>query len=151
MPAKAKLLAERDFQKQVEDLADLYHWWHYHTHISIGSEEGYPDLHFWHPQVQRSFYAELKREDEEPADRQRNTIWSMRAAGLVVYVWWEHDLPEIQRVLSRTIPPANVIPTGPMGQGMKPIAPVGGLVVEGALIRLLHARRARRSRNKPRT
>ena len=37
-------IPERDFMQQIVDLADVRGWWHYHTHDSQRSEEGFPDL-----------------------------------------------------------------------------------------------------------
>ena len=42
-PPKPQRIAEKDFQKQVLELAKLYRWHAYHPALSKWSERGWPD------------------------------------------------------------------------------------------------------------
>lgn len=91
-------LSERDFQRQVLDLARIYRWRAYHPMLSKWSERGFPDLTLVRPP--RLIFAELKR------DRGQTTIhqdeWAQLLAGcpgVEYYLWRPSDLDAIALVL----------------------------------------------------
>jgi len=79
-------------------VAKLLGWWPiYHTRISLGSNQGYPDLHM--VRGGRSVFAELKRMGKGPTASQELWLERLRSAGHEAYLWRPSDLPEIERVL----------------------------------------------------
>jgi hypothetical protein len=91
-------MTEGQLQRHVLQLAGLCGWLTYHTHDSRRSEAGFPDL--VGVRADRLFFAELKREDEEPTRPQE--LW-LSALGRVhpdVYLWRPSDWPQIQQLLT---------------------------------------------------
>jgi hypothetical protein len=94
MPA----ITEREFQRQVTDLADLLGWAFYHPQLSKWSERGWPDLALVRPP--RLVFAELKRESGKTTPHQDRWLGLLRGVpGVEVFLWRPSDLETIADVL----------------------------------------------------
>ena len=89
-------MTEKDWQKQVVDLAKILGWRVYHPFLSKWSEKGWPDLALVRERV---VYAELKRENGKVSPSQVEWIYALTAAGQEVYVWRPSDFDEVARIL----------------------------------------------------
>jgi len=95
-------LSEKDWQRQVVELARLVGWQHvYHTHDSRRSAHGFPDLALVR---ERLILVELKRETTRPTDAQTDWLTALAAAGAEVYLWRPSDLDEIGQILAGRVP-----------------------------------------------
>lgn len=91
---------EREFQRQVTELARLHGWRVYSVPDSRRStEKGYPDLTLWHPTHKRFMFAELKRDIGKLRPEQAVVIAELVGCGHTVFVWRPKDWPEIESVL----------------------------------------------------
>lgn len=92
-------VSEAEWQTRVVDFAEANGWQVYHTHSSIGSQKGFPDLVM--VRVPTVAYAELKREDGTATPEQ--VVWAdkLRRSGQVVYLWRPSHWPVVQQVLGR--------------------------------------------------
>lgn len=97
MVTQAPAMTEKEWQKQVVDLARALGWRTYHPWLSIRSERGWPDLALFKPG--RFLLAELKRETGDVSPAQESMIADLRAAGVTVYVWRPSDWDEVVEVL----------------------------------------------------
>jgi len=88
---------EVSFQADVDDRAEKLGWIHYHTHNSRGSDKGFPDL--CAVRGNRTIFAELKREGENPTPKQKMWLEALEKAGQEVYLWRPSDWSEIEKVL----------------------------------------------------
>ncbi len=95
---KLPKIAEKDWQEQVEQLAELFGWRKYHTWRSIKSDPGFPDLVLLRPP--RLIFAELKIEGKEPTPAQYDWLHGIAASGKEAYVWYPADLEMVTRILS---------------------------------------------------
>jgi hypothetical protein len=96
------VVAERDFQAAVVELARLSGWRCYHTYDSRRSAHGFPDLVL--VRDGRLLFAELKSERGRVTADQRAWLSLLEGCpGVEVYVWrpLASSWPEIERVLSR--------------------------------------------------
>ena len=94
------LLTERDFQRQVVELARLHGWRVYSIPDSRRStEKGYPDLTLWHAKRKEVVFAELKTNKGKLRPEQVTVHAEMQSCGLTVYVWRPEGWDEIERVL----------------------------------------------------
>ena len=92
-------LSERDFQRQVVELAELTGWRTYHTYDSRNSHPGFPDLVL--VRAPRLIFAELKRERGRVAAAQREWAEDLEACpGVEYYLWRPSDWDEIKQVLT---------------------------------------------------
>ena len=100
-------MKEKDFQKQVIQLAELLGWVVYHfsdsrrqvspgVFVGDSGAAGFPDLVLVRDRV---VFAELKGDGGRLRPKQVDTIDSLREAEAEVYVWFPDDLVEIKRVL----------------------------------------------------
>jgi hypothetical protein len=99
--AALEQLTERDWQRQVVQLAQQLGWRVYHTHDSRRSAEGFPDLVLVRDRV---VFAELKREPRVAVPvtaEQREWLAAIDGAGCEAYLWRPSDLDDVARVLSR--------------------------------------------------
>lgn len=107
--AAAPVLLERDWQRQVTDLAEHLGWMWCHfrparteqgwrTPVAGPGGRGFPDLVMWRERV---IYAELKTERGKVAGSQRMVLLGLRAAGAEVYLWRPSDWDEVVAVLTR--------------------------------------------------
>lgn len=91
-------VSEKDWQAQVEQLAEIFGWRKYHTRWSTGSEEGFPDLIM--VRKGRLIVAELKKEGESPTYEQEGWLGAFREVlGAEVFVWRPSDLDHVTKVL----------------------------------------------------
>lgn len=88
---------EQAWQKQVEKLARMFHWRHYHTWLSLHSAAGFPDLILVKPP--RLIAAELKRDGEQPTADQRAWLADLAACGVECYVWRPRDAQTVADIL----------------------------------------------------
>jgi hypothetical protein len=89
---------EKDFQKQVEQLAEVRGWDVYHTRHSVGSHPGFPDLAML--RVPRMVFAELKSESGRLSTYQQDWIRALSGhPGMEVYVWRPSDWDAIEEVI----------------------------------------------------
>lgn len=93
-------ILERDWQKQVRELAQTLGYRRYHTFDSRRSDTGFPDLVLVSPQRRRIIYLELKREKGKLTDTQASWILDLHAAGAEVYVARPRHLQALAAVLS---------------------------------------------------
>lgn len=100
VPTRAPI-SEKDFQRQVVELADYCGWLCYHTHDSRRSAPGFPDLVLTRPP--RLVFAELKT--EKGRIRPEQSVWLEALASCTEppesYLWRPRDLGEIQALLKR--------------------------------------------------
>lgn len=90
-------LNEKEWQRQVVDVAHLFGWRHYHTFDSRRSEKGWPDLALFRPG--RFLLAELKTNKGKVSAAQEGMIRDLRCAGVEVHVWRPSDLDTVMEVL----------------------------------------------------
>ena len=88
-------LTEKDFQRQVIELAELNGFLVYHTHDSRKSAKGFPDLVM--ARTERVVFAELKTEKGLVSREQ----WLWLAALPNAYVWRPSDWNAIVKILKR--------------------------------------------------
>ena len=92
-------LSERDFQRQVVELAELMRWRVYHTYDSRRSSPGFPDLVL--VRAPRVILAELKRQRGRVTAAQREWADEFgQCPGVEYYLWRPGDWDEIERLLS---------------------------------------------------
>ncbi len=112
-------LTERDFQRQVTELAELFGWqWvHFRTAINARGQhmtpvsgplgKGWPDLVLTHARRRRIIFAELKRDAGYETPEQRRVMEhlselvtdSPHGPHVAVHVWRPRDWDEIERTL----------------------------------------------------
>lgn len=103
---------ERDFQKQVIDLARTcgFKVWHFHDSRRqirpgkfVGDQDakGWPDLVLVHPGRGITIFAELKVPPNKPTDAQYEALNVLRSAGHNAVVWTPGDWPNISDTLTR--------------------------------------------------
>jgi hypothetical protein len=91
-------LTEKDFQRQVLDLARILGWSSYHPMLSKWSERGWPDLAMVRPP--RLVFAELKSERGRTSVHQERWLALLGACdGVEVFLWRPSDLERIAEVL----------------------------------------------------
>ncbi len=92
-------LSEREFQRQVMDLARIYRWRVYHPQLSKWSERGWPDLAMVRPP--RLLFAELKTDRGKTTMHQDEWLELLRAIpGIEVHLWRPADFDAIAAVLA---------------------------------------------------
>lgn len=92
------LITERDFMRQVMDLAGILGWVTYHPMLSKWSERGWPDLAMVRPP--RFILAELKRETGKTSVHQDRWLALLRECpGVETYLWRPSDLDTIAGIL----------------------------------------------------
>jgi hypothetical protein len=93
------VLSEKEWQRQVLDLALLYGWRHaYHTFDSRRSSSGWPDLCLVRERV---VFAELKSEKGKVSAAQADWLAALEAAGAETYVWRPSDVVDVMQALRR--------------------------------------------------
>lgn len=91
-------ITEREFQRQVLDLAGIFGWSAYHPMLSKWSERGWPDLALVRPP--RLLFAELKRENGRTTEHQDRWLGLLAGVpGVEVHLWRPSDLEQIAFVL----------------------------------------------------
>lgn len=91
-------LTEKDFQRQVLDLARIFGWRAYHPMLSKWSERGFPDLTLVRPP--RLVFAELKRDKGKTTTHQDEWADLLKAVpGVEYFLWRPADLEQVAEVL----------------------------------------------------
>lgn len=91
-------ITEREFQRQVLDLAAILGWSAYHPQLSKWSERGWPDLALVRPP--RLVFAELKRQNGRTTAHQDRWLELLRGVpGVEVFLWRPDDFDAIAEVL----------------------------------------------------
>lgn len=94
----ARPLSEKDFQRQVLDLARIFGWRSYHPMLSKWSERGFPDLTLVRPP--RLVFAELKREKGTTTVHQDEWAHLLGGCpGVEYFLWRPADIDAIAEVL----------------------------------------------------
>jgi hypothetical protein len=93
-----EVLTEKQWQRQLVDLARQLGWTVYHTYDSRRSQPGFPDLVLVRDRV---LYVELKREQGRLTDAQAGWLDKLRAAGAEAYCWRPRDLEDAGLTLAR--------------------------------------------------
>lgn len=107
-PTPAERVLERDFQKQVIDLARTCGWMVYHAYAQgsiLGSraiDRGFPDLIL--ARDGECLAIELKGTLGKLSDDQRRWLDALSQAGIVTLVCWPADWPDIERLLTSPAP-----------------------------------------------
>ena len=92
-------LSEKDHQRQVLELADLYDWRHYHTFDSRRSPGGFPDLVL--VKQPRLLFVELKTDTGTVTANQQAWLDSLvNCPATATYVWRPRHIDGIAQVLS---------------------------------------------------
>ena len=95
------VLTERDWQRQVLDLATLQRWTWYHTHDSRRSPAGFTDLVLVRDRV---IFAELKTDKGRLTTEQLCWQHLLRNAGAEVHVWRPRDWDAVKVALTMDRP-----------------------------------------------
>lgn len=104
-------LLERDWQRQVTDLAELYGWTWAHfrpaqtakgwrTPVSGPGGAGFPDLVLWRP-GDRVIFVELKTDRGTVRPEQREVLVGLDLAGVQAQVWRPRDFEDVRATLAR--------------------------------------------------
>jgi hypothetical protein len=92
-------LTEKQFQRQVLDVARIYGWRVYHPMLSKWSERGFPDLTMVRPP--RVIFAELKRDNGKLTVHQDEWAEMLQdCPGVEYFVWRPFQLDEIAKLLA---------------------------------------------------
>ena len=92
-------ITERQFERQVKELASIYHWKYYHTWTSIHSPKGFVDVVM--VRGDRLIFAELKSEKGKLTPYQQEWVDTLRDTGAEVFVWRPSDFNHIVEILSK--------------------------------------------------
>lgn len=101
-------VSEDEFLDQVNDLADMLGWMHYHTHDSRRSTPGFPDLVLVHPTRPELgiVFLELKSAKGRTTPAQARWVMALRRSGSAGQVWSQvvkpDQLTEVARILNGT-------------------------------------------------
>ena len=102
-------LSEKDFQKQIVELAEIYGW-QIHAELPaqrqsgnwvtpIQGHKGFPDLVL--AKGKRLIFAELKSDKGKTSQEQNIWLLLLKQTGAEVYLWKPLNWPEIQEILTR--------------------------------------------------
>lgn len=86
-------IAEKDWQAQVVELAQLYRWRVYHTYDSRRSHEGWPDLILARPP--ELLAVELKTDTGRLRPAQREWLDTLTACHVEIAVWRPRDFEAV--------------------------------------------------------
>lgn len=93
--------SEKEFQRQIVELAEMLGWYVYHTFDARRSQRGFPDLALIRPP--RLIFAEVKRQKGKVSEHQAAVLELLnRCPHVESYVWRPSDWPQIERLLSTT-------------------------------------------------
>jgi len=91
-------ITEREFLRQVAELARLYRWRVYHPWLSIRSDRGWPDVAMVRPP--RLVLAELKTARGKVSPHQAEWLDLLGACpGVEVFLWRPDDIQRIAEIL----------------------------------------------------
>ena len=89
--------SERDFQRSVVELAELYGWMIYHTYDSRRSNPGFPDLVM--VRDNRVIFAELKTMKGKVTKHQERWLEALTKTQVEVRLWRPSDINDKEEVL----------------------------------------------------
>ena len=92
-------MTEKQFQRQVIDLAKLLHYKVYFTWNSFHSPTGFPDLVLTRPSDGRLIFAELKASGGTLTDAQREWLDALRVTKAEAYLWFPSNFDDIVETL----------------------------------------------------
>ena len=89
---------EKDFQRQVCDIASIYGWlWHHETY-SVGSKPGFPDLVM--TRSDRTIFAELKTDSGKLTKAQQTWREALcENQSVEYYLWRPRDWNSVLQIL----------------------------------------------------
>ncbi len=90
-------ISEKQFERQIKELAQLYHWKYYHTWTSIHSPAGFVDVVM--AREERLIFAELKSEKGTVTTYQQEWISALKETGAEVYLWRPSDFGKIVEIM----------------------------------------------------
>jgi hypothetical protein len=90
-------ITEKQFERQVKELAKLFDYKYYHTWRSFHSPQGFPDCVM--VKDDRLIFAELKSETGQPTLEQYFWLLALTKANQEVYLWRPSDFENIADVL----------------------------------------------------
>jgi hypothetical protein len=98
-PTRLPAITEKQFQRQVVDLAKTLSWAVYHTQLSKWSESGWPDLALCKPP--RLLLVELKSARGKVTPSQQGWLDLLQACdGVEVFCWRPSDWQQITQTLA---------------------------------------------------
>jgi len=96
-------IAEKDFKRQIVELACIFHWKVYQVWLSIHSPAGFPDLTLCRENKDGTaslIMAELKSERGRPSKAQEEWLTILgKVPNIKVFVWYPHDFEAIANIL----------------------------------------------------
>ncbi len=90
-------ITEKDFERQIKELAQVYHWHYYHTWTSIHSPAGFVDVVMC--RGERLISAELKSEKGKLTKYQQEWLDALKLTGAEVYLWRPSDFNTIVEIM----------------------------------------------------
>ena len=91
-------ITEKEFQRQIVELARMCGWNTFHPWLSIHSQRGWPDLALCRPP--RLVLAELKSQSGKVTPDQQSWLEQLGAcSGIEVFLWRPADFDTIAKVL----------------------------------------------------
>lgn len=94
-----RAMSEREFMRQVVQIARLNGFWCWHDFDARKNNPGFPDLVLAHAGRGVLLWRELKRETGKTTDDQERVMAMLRACGQDVAVWRPSDWDQIVAVL----------------------------------------------------
>lgn len=121
LPEGLEKLNEAQFQRTVVEIAAfLGYSVSYHTHFSMGSKSGFPDLALFDPNDGGAVFLEVKVGRNMPTDKQRMWLYDLRCAGFHAYVAHPTHIDLITDVLRGEYLPPQV-GTGQVHPDLEPV------------------------------
>ena len=97
LPFPLAALTEREWPRQVYDLADLLNWRRYHTYRSTKSAAGWPDEALAR---ERLVFLELKTETGTPSQAQKEWLAALARCGIETYLARPRHLEQLGVILT---------------------------------------------------
>jgi hypothetical protein len=123
-------MLEKEWQRQVVQLAKTLGYRTYHTFDSRRSTHGFPDLVLVRDRV---IYLELKREKGRLTEEQKGWLRALRAAGAEAYVARPRDLEALGRTLAAYGRDAPGVATVLNMRTRRELVPGGEVVARGGV------------------
>ena len=91
-------ITENQFESQIRDLAEMFHWRYYHPFLSKWSERGWPDIVLL--RAPRLILAELKSDKGKLSIHQARWLWELRKVrNIEVKIWRPRHIERIAECL----------------------------------------------------
>ncbi len=98
-PGRPAGITEKEWQREVCDIAAMHGWRQYHTWSSVHSAAGFPDLVLCRPPD--LLVVELKSNTGKITEAQAGWLNALVACGVRCYVWRPSDLVSVLTVLKK--------------------------------------------------